>query len=120
MTTSDRNRLELCAPGKWQELREAIKRECALIGKTLELRINDQKPGELIVERVKDGWVPKRLRLEYDALALCVKWSCCDPTYSTGAIGFRAFNGSVFFEVNGINRPLPEIVVDLTSCVVGD
>jgi hypothetical protein len=120
MMASERSRTEILSPGKWQELREAIKRECAVIGKTLELRIYDQKADELIVERVKDGWVPKRLRLEYDSLALCVNWSCCDPAHHTGTIGFRSFNGSLLFEVNGRNMPLPEIVTVLTSCVVGD
>jgi hypothetical protein len=118
MMASDRNRVEMIAPGKWQEFREAIKRDCAQIGKTLELRIYEE-PDELIVERVKDGWIPKRLRLEYDSLTLCIKWSCCDPTYSTGTIGFRPFYGSVLFEVNGKITPLPEIVTFLTSCVVG-
>jgi hypothetical protein len=120
MAAMDRNRLEMCAPGKWRELREAIKRECALIGRTLELHIYDQGPGELTVERVKDGWVSKQLRLEYDSLALLVKWSCCDPSYQTGTIGFRASDGSVLFEVNGKNTPLPEIVAVLTSCITGD
>ena len=120
MLASERSRTEILSPGKWQELRVAIKRECAAIGKTLELRLYDQDPNALIVERVRDGWVPKRLSLEYDSLALCVKWSCCDPAYNTGTIGFRSFNGSLLFEVNGRNTPLPEIVTVLVSCVVGD
>jgi hypothetical protein len=118
MSGLERSKIELVAESKWRELKAALRRGCESVG-TLELRIIEESPEEFILERIKDRWVPKRLRLEFDAHISRVTWWCCDPTERTGEIYFRVLDESVLYVVGGKNRTLDEIVMVLMSCVTG-
>jgi len=117
MSEADRNKIGFVARGKWQELISEIRKYCAAMA-NLDLRIR-ASADEFIVERVIDGWIPKRLRLEYDSFTPRILWTCIDPQEHRGEIVFRAFNDSVFYVVDERNTPLSDIVVVLTSCVTG-
>ena len=120
MCESDRNKLNLMSPGKWEELKAEIKNACALFESLSPVKLRIHESGdEFIVERVEGDWVPKHLRLEYNSLIPCVSWRCCDPNEQRGIIDFRVFNGSIFYVVGVRVTPLPEIVTVLTSCVTG-
>ncbi len=118
MSGLERSKIEFEAAGKWAELTRAIRSACS--GLTpLTIRIHESA-NEFIVERVQDGWVPKRLRLEFDELSPKVNWSCCDPQESKGEIHFRIFDNSVFYVARGQESPpLSEIVTVLCSCITG-
>jgi hypothetical protein len=113
-----RSKIEFVAPGKWKELKTALRQGCSSIG-GFKLRILEPSSEEFIVERIEGDWVPKRLRLEYVAHIPAIAWSCCDPHENNGEIGFRVFGDSVFYEVNKRNCALNDIVFFLTSCVTG-
>jgi len=118
MTDLERSKIEFVATSKWEEVKTALRTACGSFG-GFELRILEESGEEFIIERVKDGWVPKRLRLHYDYQCSKIGWHCCDPTEHTGEISFRVFGDSVLYVVNGKNRPLSEIIMVLTSCVTG-
>jgi hypothetical protein len=111
----ERSKIEFEAAGKWAELIGAIKTACSSMN-PLTIRLQESE-NEFIVERVQDGWVPKRLRLEFDDFTPKISWSCCNPHESTGEIHFKVFDESVFYVVAGRNRPLNEIVMVLCSCM---
>jgi hypothetical protein len=118
MSESERAKMEFMSPGKWEELKVEMRKECSSLGQSLVLRVHETG-NEFIVERLKDSWAAKRLRLEYDRIVPRIKWTCCDPHENRGEISFGIVNDSVFYLVNGGIRPLSEIVQVLSSCITG-
>src|ERR1035438_1730961 len=116
MSESERSKINFMAPAKWQAVKDALRKFSTSAPFTL--RIHEEHD-EFIMERVHDDFVPKRLRLEYDALVPQIKWSCCDPQEHRGEIRFRIVGDSVIYIVNGKVTPLEEIAVVLSSCVAG-
>jgi hypothetical protein len=117
MTEPQRRKIEFVAPGMWEALKRKLRDDCERMS-NLTIRFLEDG-NEFRVERVEGGFVPKRLRLEYDPRVPVIHFRCCDPTETRGVIEFRIVNEVPIYVVNSANMPLPDIVQVLASCMTG-
>ena len=119
MSESERSKINFTARAKWEDVKAEFKKFCEMARSPLSLRFHEEA-NELIIERVHDGFVAKRLRFEYDSLVPQIMWSCCDPDEQRGIISFRVVGNSVVYLADGRVTFLQEIVRVLSPCVAGD
>lgn len=112
---SEQKLLEALAPDKWIELSNAVKSAC-LNARTVRVEF-EESPNILITKRVENGWVPKILTLTFNTEKSRIEWKCCDPHLQQGLIDIKLYGKDAFFVERGINRPLPDLVFVLTSCI---
>ncbi|SPE35905.1 hypothetical protein SBA6_50020 [Candidatus Sulfopaludibacter sp. SbA6] len=119
MLEQDRIKINFMARGKWEEVKTGLKQFCSS-ATSITIRFHEEQD-EFILERVSyEGFVPKRIRLEYDPLVPRIKYCCCDPQEHRGEITFKLVNGSAIYLVDSRVVLLKDIVFVLSSCVTGD
>lgn len=117
MTELERGQVELMSAGMWDALKSEIRTACEAMT-SLDLRIFDHG-SEFRVERVDQGLLTKRLRLEFEPLAPLIQWKCCEPGVKRGVIEFRVSRNTVQFVVGNIVQTTDTAAQILASCITG-